>query len=279
MAEHAKLNPASESLLNNKESSAPIQKVKKVSKPNSRKHFIKKLPDGWLDKFFLFKRKKNDEQKETNQGDIVFALALSIATGLRPIELENGVNVHKNGAEIEIEIQGAKYSKNEFGISERGLQKRCITINPEYSLASKYIYDTAHEILKDSRYNSFFFRYGRESLRKIMGYTTKSFFRECYPEKNPVPVSPYSFRHMFAASLKSDESLTDVQIAQALGHLSTESMKCYAKKFRRGTPKKPILRVRSSELPRQQEKHTFKPSKPSRRLVPVAKQSVLGPSF
>jgi integrase len=279
MTEHAKLKPASESLLNNKESSAPMQKVKKVSKPNSRKHSIKKLPNGWIDEFFLFKQRKNFEQPQSNQGDVLFAIALSIAVGLRPIELENVVKIHKIGDQIEIEITGAKYSKNEYGVSERGIEKRWITINPEYALASKYVYDIAHEILKDSRNNYFEFGYRRDTLRKIVATTTKSFFKECYPKMKPESISPYSFRHMMSAALKSDESLSDVQIAQVLGHLSTESMKSYAKKFRRGTPKKPMLRVRSSELPRQQDKHTFKPSKPSRRSVPVTNQSLQGPSF
>lgn len=217
---------------------------------NSKKHVIKKLRSGWHCKLFQIQQKRTESQPEANRGNTLLAVAIVIATGLRPIELESGVMIRttENGS-VEIEIQGAKVREDEHGENERGIDTRWIVINPEYSEASRFLANEIPKRLLSKRASEIDFSYSKSTLTKVINNLGKKYLEMYQPKLQDLQISPYCFRHLMSASLKSCNELDDIQRAQVLGHLSIRSMQSYAKGFRTKTPIKPALTVRTTQIP------------------------------
>lgn len=239
---------------------------------NSKKYVIKQLNTGWQCKLFEIQKRTTESQNEKNQGDSLMALSICIATGLRPEELETGVILRtRPDGSAEVEIQGAKVSRDE---NERGIETRWIVVNPEFSMASKYLTDEIPKILFRQGVSAIHFSYNKSTLRKLVGNLGKRYLKEYQSKQLDLQISPYCFRHSMAAALKSCENLDDTERAQVLGHLSINSMESYAKGFRTKTPIKPALSVRSTEIPRLKEKKASNNFKATRMKLKLSKASV-----
>ena len=217
---------------------------------NSKKHVIKKLRSGWHCKLFQIQRERTESQPEDNRGNTLLAVAIVIATGLRPTELESGVILRTNECgSVEIEINGAKVREDQHGENERGIDTRWIVINPEYGQASRFLANEIPKSLLSKNASEISFSYSKSTLKKVINNLGKKYLEMHQPKLKDVQISPYCFRHLMSATLKSCNELDDVQRAQVLGHLSIHSMQSYAKGFRTKTPIKPALNVRTTQMP------------------------------
>jgi integrase len=217
---------------------------------NSKKHVLKKLHSGWHCKLFQIQKERTESQPKDNRGNTLLAVAILIATGLRPTELELGVilRITENGS-VEIEIQGAKVREDKHGENERGIDTRWIVINPQYSEASRFLANEIPRRLSSEGASEISFSYSKSTLKKVINNLGKKYLEMYQPKLQDLQISPYCLRHLMSASLKSCNQLDDVQRAQVLGHLSILSMQSYAKGFRTKTPIKPALNVRTTQIP------------------------------
>lgn len=135
------------------------------------------------------------------------AALLMAVTGCRPVELKNGVLLELvDDDRLRITIKGAKYKKNKQGQKERVLTIASWTVPGLFNLA----YEQPREIW-----------ISRESYRKAV--------RRAIDKLGFKGVSPYSFRHQFAADLKAElgTNWTHEDLAKALGHITDRCQQYY----------------------------------------------------
>lgn len=263
-----------------------VCKTKNKKALNSKKHVQKKLKQGWVDRVFEIQLQRTQSQPQRNQGFSILAIAICIATGLRPAELKQGVVLRQLACgNIEVEIYGAKLIRNEFGELDRGIEVRWLTINPDYSLASAYLQHTVPLLLKRSNSSEYKFEYNDSTLRKITSSLGREYLDLYQPKQKELILSPYVFRHQLSASLKSCTMLDNQERAMVLGHLSIDSMQSYSRAFRTKSPIKPILKVRASQAPRPGAArpyltNTFSPTKLPHKITQLKlASSISGPSL
>lgn len=226
---------------------------------HGKRDTMSRLPKDWRERIFA----AAVSRKKTRPGRLPEALAILWATGLRPAELEKGVQYGIHKGQLIFQITGAKVGKidNGNGVYERGIEKRVLFINPKLNAATKYLFDNLNGLdgAKSFKYNKTSIRnrvneLGREILSKL---------------KDPPSISPYSFRHAMGADLKSCDALTDIQRAQVMGHLSVESLESYGRRRRGGGGVSPVLAVQSSAQPHGEFSHKPpEPEKPQAKLQP-----------
>jgi hypothetical protein len=140
----------------------------------------------------------------------VDALRTLAVTGLRPIELEKAVTVGDLGPEVCFSIAGAKMGVWDHG-QNGGQASRQLT------------FSKGHPALGENISSSVVVQVSRRRLE----YVVRSLSLQLWPGRTGHrAISPYSFRHAFAAELKA-QGFTETEIALALGHQSTSSQAHY----------------------------------------------------
>lgn len=159
----------------------------------------------------------------SDRGDLGLAVALLRYTGLRPIELENGVHMQRiSDHSLQVVIAGAKVRGTHHGQKHR-----------------KFVLDT-HRLA--GWVSCFFgdqnarnFSFPADALRAQL----KKLGKEIQGVKTPAgglrpTLSAYCFRHALTSEMRTD-GFTDIQIAGVLGHASVDTNKLhYGQKVRRG---------------------------------------------
>ncbi len=194
----------------------------KMSRRPARRK-LRALPDGWELRLFQAARK---------YPRWFYGVCISLASGVRPIELERGVRVRREGVNLELLIQTAKSSEEHEGIGERSL-----VLAPE----ELWVKALADELG------------GRTEMVINWPSAKKSFDAVAAIGRAAIPdaketISGYVLRHRFATVLKKAK-WPPVKIAQALGHSSTKQLSTYGSwngAARGGLP----LRVGSERAPR-----------------------------
>lgn len=215
----------------------------KMSRRPARRK-LRALPDGWELRLFQAARK---------HPRWFYGVCISLASGVRPIELERGVRVRREGVNLELLIQTAKSSEEHEGIGERSL-----VLAPE----ELWVKALADELG------------GRTEMVINWPSAKKSFDAVAAIGRAAIPdaketISGYVLRHRFATILKKAK-WPPVKIAQALGHSSTKQLSTYGSwngAARGGLP----LRVGSERAPRIVDKPrdfiARRPSEPKRLVA------------
>lgn len=227
---------------------------------HGKRNTMSRLPKDWRERIFS----AAVGRKKTRPSRLPEALAILWATGLRPAELEKGVQYGIHKGQLVFQITGAKVGKidNGDGVYERGIEKRVLFINPKLNAATKYLFDNLNGL--DGAKSSF--KYNKTSIRNRVNELGREILSKL---KDPPSISPYSFRHAMGADLKSCDALTDIQRAQVMGHLSVESLESYGRRRRGGGGVSPVLAVQSSAQPHGEFSHTPpEPEKPQAKLRP-----------
>lgn len=162
------------------------------------------------------------------------AIAVMWATGCRPAELEQGVDVYLgDGGALRVRIPGAKVcEKNKSGQPVRVLE---ISKDSQAGKALLAALDGKNRVLvqrKASRISKDFLEHIRPKLPK--GWQ----------------VSAYSFRHQASANLKADLG-NAVVVARALGHQSTRSQQHYGTKGQRQSGGGAVLDAKATHQVRE----------------------------
>lgn len=160
------------------------------------------------------KRGINDVWMNLKDGKFKHWAALSIATGIRPEELPRAEILGHGANSVTIRIYGAKSD------ASHGQLFRDITLS---TVGSTEIADAAKTLaaLDVGTVPSPTGKDPREAYRKQL----QRLGQKLWPD-GPAPLSPYVFRHILAADMKSDGTDREI-IAQVLGHSVTETAALY----------------------------------------------------
>jgi integrase len=173
----------------------------------TKKHSIRRMHTNWRD--MIWAACENPDYKGP--------LAILYLTGARPSEIAQGVLVEwEEGAPtMNITIKGTKTGQK----GKNGQEKRTITID-----LSK---DCFRGSVKDYLINQSFeegYCMIKVHPKRLNDYVRR-LSQELWPRKKN-HITPYSFRHQFAADLKG-EGRGNKEIAELLGHRSTLSQRSY----------------------------------------------------
>ena len=215
-----------------------LKKEKPVTfdpKGSKRKH-MRGLPQQWVAQYW---------QNVPKNGKYAPIIALLIISGVRPCEVEKGVelNFNKNKNVLVTTIFGAKCRKDgSTGQRERVIAFDCDGLqeeNPEIFLKQYFQRHTDNEnsgVRIKAKPNALY-NYVSRLSRKI------------WP-RHKNHITPYSFRHMLAAKLKKSSFFDDAEVAKILGHASCRSQLEYGSIQQGGSSGSSILAVRAEKEPR-----------------------------
>jgi hypothetical protein len=223
----------------------PIPQTQKISnkkKPGSKskRETLGSLPADWRARIFAATG-TIPRPKPRPPSQIRVGVAVLWATGCRPAELERGVELQMDGGHLVITIRAAKVGLIDNGdvIAQRGLEVRRLRLDPASTPATELLASLAAN-------GPITVKHPKKSLRTRVNELGQEVLAKM---RNPPSVAPYSFRHAMGCDLKSCDSLTDIQRAMTMGHLSTESLTKYGRRRRGGGGASPILDVEASAVP------------------------------
>lgn len=202
----------------------PPSRLKKEHPGKSKKLALKKLPDGWQERFDFF-----NEQSPTYR----YAGVLLRFCGLRPAELERGVQVQWNAEGVHVRIEGAKVR------TTAGQPWRSFLLNPAM-LPAWFVDELKWQGQMHISANS-------DSMRSHLGRLSTAVLN---PEqrKNGCQenLSAYLFRHALVTQMRESGWESD-EIAAAIGESSAETTRLYGLRVRGGKkPKVPIAMEKNS---------------------------------
>lgn len=222
-------------------SPAPVQGQRKYeTDPQSKKVDLSKLPANWRQRVF-----EATESSRKKPSGVRQSVAIIWATGCRPAELEEGVDIKINEAgSLVFHIRGAKYRAEDDGPhkAKRGLEWREIVVAPGSTPAA----DLLIGLVQRAPGKKMTFDYKSDSLRAQLYKIGQDVFHKM---KDPPVISAYTFRHAMGADLKSCDDMTDIERSQVMGHLSQASLLKYGRRRRGGGGVRPVLTVTASAVP------------------------------
>lgn len=192
---------------------------------------MKFLAEDWPDQIWTAASARNRGQ---GAGWLLPVAALAL-TGARPISLERGIvfDMAQDKAGViylRALIQGAKLLKNTDGTARRGQEQMriCWRISPPADVSHRPSELAAIiNALKNSPGKPMTISYDAEAISSRL----KEMSREIWPRKMH-HISGICYRELFASASKA-AGISPVEIAKAMGHLSTESQGRYASRSRR----------------------------------------------
>lgn len=211
---------------------------------NPARRKLAALPENWEHALL-------EEAKAYPEWHLGVYVALGI--GVRPIELERGVTVRRDGPNLEFIVNTAKASEQHEGIGTRS-----ILMPPETPWVEALEAELGERAAMVVKWPS-----AKKSYDKIAAMG-----RAALPEAKPA-ISGYTLRHRFACLLKQ-AGLPPLEIARALGHSTTKQLTVYghwnAKVRGGGLP----LRVRSEREPKVIDKSRNIPARRFGNRSPIA---------
>lgn len=193
------------------------QKAGKNPRSNAKRRGIGTLPPTWRADFW-----KNFPENSPHR----LAVALLSTTGCRPSELAKGVEVELDEhGNLKVTIRGTKTHDGRYGQEYRKLTIM-VESNEALFLQKSVVANVGalHVAIKSPNALS-------EAVRRHS--------KKLWPRRKYV-VSPYSFRHQFAADLKND--LYPEEIAMAMGHSVCKTQQHYGTR-NQGRSRIPLLMV------------------------------------
>jgi len=171
---------------------------------NGKREALNSRPNDWRDRVWREVQPRDHD-----------AVAVAALTGARPAEIERGIEVRNTGENLHIKIQGAKCDGKWSGQAQRE-----ITISraeAEKSTEGRHLFAQVKQ--------------GQSRTIKIgdagnFSDRVRSASERAMPDQQK-PVSPYDFRHAFAARLKADGQLSASDRAAAMGQQSERSQSEY----------------------------------------------------
>lgn len=166
-----------------------------VRKRKSKRQVLGGLPKNWRE---LVAKAARPQHR--------LAITVLAASGCRPAELAKGVYVARDADEIVITIPGAKVT------SHSGQPHRFITFDPQENPFARMLFDQlqqGEEVIVKKNYWTLFDAI--KSAVKRAGISERE------------RVTPYCFRHQFAADVKAD----GICAAEALGHATDRTQSNY----------------------------------------------------
>ncbi|MFS4552936.1 hypothetical protein [Comamonas resistens] len=212
----------------------PPARLKKTHAKHSKKLALKNLPDGWQERFVFV-----NEQSPTYR----FAGVMLRYCGMRPAELERGVQVKWTEQGAQVVIQGAKVRDT------AGQPWRSFLLNPK--LLPQWFVDELkeHGTLNISAIS--------DNMRTHLQRLSETVFN---PEQRKngckETLSAYIFRHALVTEMR-ESGWTSEEMAAVIGEWSAETIRHYGTRVRGGKKIKPDVVVIKDSV------QTARPVKPA----------------
>ena len=159
----------------------------------SKRQSLRGLPKNWRERLLA-----------GVTGPIRQILLVLCAGGVRPEELASGVLVTPHEDGVILEVRGAKVSQS------NGQPLRIIFVSSQFATE---LANGGKRVVSGPSANAISQAVGRQA-RKVFGRRTHN-------------VSAYSFRHQFAADLKSASNISDDDISAIMGHSASDTKRHY----------------------------------------------------
>lgn len=186
----------------------PVCPIEKPKRKKSKRGSLKNLPSDWIKIFW---------QQTGRRKKYVEEVAILSLTGVRPEELEIGVQIESNQAAMKlyVTIYGAKRGVDETkGQKWRRIKIDCT--NASKNSPEAYLLESTKNVSRIFKCNN------KKLLSDYISYWGTKIFG-----KRQNSLSPYSFRHQFCADLKADSNFDREDIAKLMGHRSDKTQKNY----------------------------------------------------
>ena len=171
--------------------------------PQSKSRMLRHLRDGWREQFL----------DAVQFSDHAMPCALLNACGLRPVELQTGVQLSMAQENVLVRINGGKVREH------TGQPWR------EFQLARDVMPGWAYERVRAA--GSMTVHAEPEGLRKFIARVSEKLFpRNKPPKPNDVLLSPYVFRHAVVSDMRS-EDWDEAEIAAVIGESSAATVAWY----------------------------------------------------
>lgn len=194
----------------------------------SKRRGLAKLPSNWREQMWLILPKASKYRA---------AIAVLELAGARPSELVTGVDVVSDGdGRLHITIYGSKRGVD----GQHGRESRTITVAAD-TVQAKWLWQAAADAGGGLRVSV-------ENPKRLADEVSR-LGRRLWPRKRDT-VTPYSYRHAFAADVKAQHPEDWDTIAAALGHCVAETQRHYgrAKQSRAGGGR--FLAIVATESPK-----------------------------
>lgn len=209
----------------------PAKRLTKDHPPKSKKHALKKLPEGWPERFDFL-----NEQSPTYR----LAGVLLRFCGLRPAELERGVDVSWTAQGVQVLIHGAKVR------ATAGQPWRSFTF--ESALLPAWFVEELQKSQVVQSKPTMHIQVNSDNLRAHLRRMSGAVFN---PDnrKNGCreTLSSYLFRHAFATQMR-EAGWDSTDIAAAMGHRNAKSTSVYGPRVRGGKKAKPAVAIDKSSV-------------------------------
>lgn len=181
--------------------------------PPSKTKKHQKLPKDWSIKYFNHILSKGSKYTD--------AIAIMSLIGCRPSELEGGITLKLNDdMSFKIHIDSKKTKNGVYGHGQEFREFNVKEDTVEYSYLLKKLQKNGQIIIKID-------------TAKALGEQMRKYSKIVFPRLFDY-VSPYTYRHHFSQKIKTVlDNKTDIAIA--LGHSSSQSMRYYSNKKNKGS--------------------------------------------
>ena len=175
----------------------------KAKRANSKKYVLPRLEQGWRDDFLI----------ANNRSEMYRVPVLLLRhCGLRPVELENGVEAELVGQKVNVRILGGKVRDG------RGQPWR------KFSLTAQMLPNWFTALLQDGK--KIFTVNGDNMRTHLARISSKLYPRTHSPKRKDIIISAYVFRHALVTDLYL-QGWTTEEIAAILGESSAETVAWY----------------------------------------------------
>ena len=209
----------------------PPKRLTTAHPPKSKKHALKKLPDGWQERFDFL-----NEQSPTYR----LAGVLLRFCGLRPAELERGVDVSWTAQGVQVLIHGAKVRVT------AGQPWRSFTF--ESALLPAWFVEELQKSQVAQSKPSIHIQVGSDNLRVHLGRMSGAVFNPDNRKNGcKETLSAYLFRHALVTQMR-EAGWESAEIAAAIGESSAETTRLYGTRVRGGKKAKPAIAIDKSSV-------------------------------
>lgn len=209
----------------------PPQRLTTVHPPKSKKYALKKLPDGWRERFDTL-----IEQSPTYR----YAGVLLRFCGLRPAELKRGVDVTWTAQGVQVLIHGAKVRET------AGQPWRSFTF--ESALLPVWFVEELQKNQVAQNKTSMHIQVNDGNLRAHLRRMSGAVFNPDNRKNGcKEKLSAYLFRHAFATQMR-EAGWDSLDIAAAMGEWSAATTSLYGSLVRGGKKAKPAIAIDKSSV-------------------------------
>lgn len=214
------------------------------------KSVIATLPDDWVNRVVKIQYDITRAQPESNRGDSLEALCISIASGCTPGELERGVLIKAlDSTTIILGVWSPTYQTSRNTESLRVLRLTDLQRNGATQLLQNF-YCSNSRLNKQAT-----FSYKANRLQKLCKNLGEQLRLSTRKNQQNLSLSPVLFRHQLFAEAYKTGLYDELEMMQILGLKSSSSLQSYATQTKVKTPTSKFINFQEIVHRKREERH------------------------